>query len=420
MQLRRNLMIDRNAEIQQMIYTAGGRTKLHGNNGSFGVWSKTKGLEGFDVQKVIREITQVLRDGVESNYARQTIKKRVLREGATPSGLFKKTYKDSDYEERTVVLRETITVLQQSKTGAMRGDYEDYRGTPEKAPFRIGATKLADGRLLVVRIGQINIVYSELDNRSGNYFAHSLLFPAGTEIEDIDLNSLDWQYGLEEKYWKGEGVMAPEFLETTSINKMMANKQRKSATSQPQQKSQGGIDRNLSEQELFELYKKSTTEKDFAKKRELKKVFEDHIKRGANLIEIRKLAYMELINAQRSGKDTIDYAIVVEGLENTSCKFDLLFKDFSELSSNTQMGYRESVRLSEQLKDRLSRCDMEVVVKFAESQKEMIDLKRAYERMTSANNRESEYTTKEVDNAHRFVAYCQKVLQSQHQGEMGQ
>lgn len=413
-------MIDKNAEIEQMIYTAGGRTKLYGNNGSFGVWSKTKRLEGFDIQKVISDITNVLKSGVESDYARQTIRKKVLKEGATPSGLFKKSYKDSDYEEQSVVKREAITILQQSKTGAMRGDYEDYRSTPEKAPFRIGATKLSDGRLLVVRIGQINRVYSEVDNRTGNFFAHSLVFPQGTEIEDINLDSIDWQYGLQDKYWKGEGVMAPEYLETTSINKMMSNLQGQKSASTSQQRVQENDKRVLSEEELLNLYKEAQSEKDPAKKRELKKIFDAHINKGANLVEIRKLAYLQLLEAQKSGGDTIDFESIVEDLERESCKFDELFDDFSSISADTSMSYQEQKQKSEQLKWKLSRCDMSVVTKFAQSQKELFEIMREYERLTNSNKMESEFTKKGVDNSFRFVTYCQGVLQMQKQEGMGQ
>ena len=413
-------MIDKNAEIEQMIYTAGGRTKLYGNNGSFGVWSKTKRLEGFDIQKVISDITNVLKSGVESDYARQTIRKKVLKEGATPSGLFKKSYKDSDYEEQSVVKREAITILQQSKTGAMRGDYEDYRSTPEKAPFRIGATKLSDGRLLVVRIGQINRVYSEVDNRTGNFFAHSLVFPQGTEIEDINLDSIDWQYGLQDKYWKGEGVMAPEYLETTSINKMMSNLQGQKSASTSQQRVQENDKRVLSEEELLNLYKEAQSEKDPAKKRELKKIFDAHINKGANLVEIRKLAYLQLLEAQKSGGDTIDFESIVEDLERESCKFDELFDDFSSISADTSMSYQEQKQKSEQLKWKLSRCDMSVVTKFAQSQKELFEIMREYERLTNSNKTESEFTKKGVDNSFRFVTYCQGVLQMQKQEGMGQ
>lgn len=413
-------MIDKNAEIEQMIYTAGGRTKLYGNNGSFGVWSKTKRLEGFDIQKVISDITNVLKSGVESDYARQTIRKKVLKEGATPSGLFKKSYKDSDYEEQSVVKREAITILQQSKTGAMRGDYEDYRSTPEKAPFRIGATKLSDGRLLVVRIGQINRVYSEVDNRTGNFFAHSLVFPQGTEIEDINLDSIDWQYGLQDKYWKGEGVMAPEYLETTSINKMMSNLQGQKSASTSQQRVQENDKRVLSEEELLNLYKEAQSEKDPAKKRELKKIFDAHINKGANLVEIRKLAYLQLLETQKSGGDTIDFESIVGDLERESCKFDELFDDFSSISADTSMSYQEQKQKSEQLKWKLSRCDMSVVTKFAQSQKELFEIMREYERLTNSNKMESEFTKKGVDNSFRFVTYCQGVLQMQKQEGMGQ
>ena len=413
-------MIDRNAEIEQMIYTAGGRTKLHGNNGSFGVWSKTKGLESFDLQNAISEITNVLKSGVESDYARQTIRKKVLKEGATPSGLFKKSYKDSDYEEQSVVKREAITILQQSKTGALRGDYEDFRATPEKAPFRIGATKLSDGRLLVVRIGQINRVYSEVDNRTGNFFAHSLVFPQGTEIEDINLDSIDWQYGLEDKYWKGEGVMAPEYLETTSINKMMSNLQGQKSASTSQQGVQENDKRVLSEEELLKLYKEVQSEKDPAKKRELKKIFDAHINKGANLVEIRKLAYLQLLEAKKSGRDSIDFESIVEDLERESCKFDELFDDFSTISSDTRMTYQQQKQKSEQLKWKLSRCDMSVVTKFAQSQKELFEIMREYERLTNSNKTESEFTKKGVDNSFRFVTYCQGVLQMQEQEGMEQ
>lgn len=410
-------MIDRNAEIQQMIYTAGGRTKLHGNNGSFGVWSKTKGLESFDLQNAICEITNVLKTGVESDYARQSIRKRVLKEGATPSGLFKKSYKDSDYEEQTIIKREAITILQQSKTGALRGDYEDFRATPEKAPFRIGATKLYDGRLLVVRIGQINRVYSEVDNRTGNFFAHSLVFPQGTNIEDINLENIDWQYGLEDKYWKGEGVMAPEYLETTSLNKMLVNLQRKSATTSVSQKN---VNRDTREQDLLNLYKLSQLGKVPLKRREYKNQFDRYVQSGANLVAVRKLAYVELLNAHKAGKPTINLVKIAENLEREHCKFDELFDDFSTISSDTRMTYQQQKQMSEQLKWKLSRCDMSIVTKFAQSQKELFEVMQEYERLTSSNKKESDYTRNGVDASYRFVTYCQSLIQKQNQDEMQQ
>lgn len=413
-------MIDANVEIQQMIYTGGGRTKKHGNTGAFGVWSQTEGLADLKLQNEICTIMTSIVHGNESDYNSQYSRVRVLKEGAKPSGLFKKSYKDEDYEYKNVLQRDRITILQQSRLGNFNKCYndderkEDFQANPEKAPVRIGTTKLLDGRLLVVRIGKINKVYSNADKRNGNFFAHSLVFPKGTKIEDINLENIDWQYGLEDKYWKGEGVMAPEYLETTSLNKMLVNMQKKRATTSGVQEK---ANRDITEQGLLDLYKTILSEKDNSKRIEYKKQFAECVKNGANLVGARKLAYLELLNAKKAGKPTIDYVEVAESLDCEFCKFDELYEDFSKMS-DTGVTYEEQKQLTKQLEWKMSRCDMSFVIKFAQSQKELTQIVREYERLSNPNNKESDGTRKNVDASFRFVTYCQRVLEKQNQEDM--
>ena len=97
-----------------------------------------------------------------------------------------------------------------------------------------------------------------------------------------------------------------------------------------------------------------------------------------------------------------------------------MFDDFSTISGDTSMTYQQQKQMSEQLKWKMSRCDMSVVTKFAQSQKELFEVMREYERLSNLNKKEGDYTRSGIDASYRFVTYCQSVIQKQNQAEMQQ
>lgn len=431
-------MLDNNAEIEQMIYTTGGNGKFMQGPSDFGLWGHTKGIDWESQRVEIQSIFSLIHKGenikrdsktkkvVDSSYWPETRRIKELKKDAK-LGLFKKNYKDSDYEYKSVVTRNQLHILEQSKDGSLTGvDFGDYRENPQEAPHRIVYTKLTDGRLMVTRTSGINKVYSKVnevdgsfDDRNGNYFAHSYIFPVGTEITDIDISKLQWKYGLESKYWKGN-EKAPEFLETTTMNKMMGRQQTKNTAANNTTQNSPQTTKQLSPSMLLDVFKLSMNDNiSSADRRAYKNKFQQAINNGANIYEVRKLAYTQLLSAAKNGEKIINYEEIVLQLSNISCKFDGLFDIFNNISNaNISQPEREN-RISD-LQFKMSRCDMDTVVQFAKSQKEMYLLAREYECLTNPTKKESDYVKNNLDASILFVTYCENVLQNQKQGEMEQ
>ena len=214
-------MIDKNTKIEQLIYTAGGTHESGKDSGNFGVWSCSDGLKDLYLQRDLINFAQIVREGNKENYNTKYRNIKQLKSSAKPN-LFGK-YKEKDYEYIRQVVSNKIDIFEQSTEQSLKFacDYDaDFRDNPENAPYRIGATTLLDGRLVVCRINWINRIFSDRDTRTGNFFQHFYVFPKGTKIEDIDISKLNFKLGLEKKYWGTNAEVAPETIPTQTYEEI--------------------------------------------------------------------------------------------------------------------------------------------------------------------------------------------------------
>ncbi len=295
-------MISETTPIEQLIYTGGGVVREGYDHGDFGIWSASLGLDSDVRREIVSKMGRVF-DG--RDYEPRKRSYMDIKEGAKPVGLFKKHYKESDYEYKTEITEHGIVVIEETAQGRVLPNVvdDDYRLTPEKAPYRIATTILQDGRLMVCRVAGINRLYTHNDGRTGNRFNHALIFPTGTKISDIDVANLDFVIGLEPKYWGDNAQVAPANLPTTTLAEMKKNKQRKVQTSATETVIQESAPNNesLSAEELLTLFKLSLNEPDKQKKLQYKKQFVEQIKKGANLPQIQYLAKKEEITLIKKG-----------------------------------------------------------------------------------------------------------------------
>ncbi len=231
-------MLDPNSKIEQCLYTGCGKDC----SGAFGVWSQSSGLykefysdkvtqRGYGIFDYLQYGKSLKKEKLEEIEKPLVYTSKKLKEGAKPSGLFRKTYKDSDFDIVETQMRSGITILDESVKGNL--DYDDYadfdfRENPEQAPYRIIAYTDDSNHLVVIRRSWIGQVYSDLDGRSGNMFDHVMYFPEGTKIEDIDVKKLPFVKGLQKKYFRTQlrpndpFEPAPKNLEPIDAGKMMA------------------------------------------------------------------------------------------------------------------------------------------------------------------------------------------------------
>ena len=360
-------MLNPNAQIEQLIYTACGKDA----SGAFGVWSASNDelKRTINNDKIIKamytvyEGNKVLQKDINGNPTKtsfdpQVVRHRELKAGATPSGLFKKTYKDSDYEMVETVTRGAIHTIQETSSADLRqqiGYENDFRENEEKAPFRIAYTKLDDGRLLLCRVAAIGSVYSQLDSRRGNLFYHGYIFPAGTEISDIDLSRIDFAKGLDRKYWSEHPEPAPELLPKLTINDLYRNATRttqarptqtqqrpapapsrpapaQSRPAQPQQNTNVGKEpqqqpKLLSNDELIELFKKSKLDKDSKVRLQCQIEFSKQVKLGANVPAMINTLYEHAIEkVQNNQQVTSEEQLIIEELEAVNTPFSSIFE----------------------------------------------------------------------------------------------
>lgn len=95
--------------------------------------------------------------------------------------------------------RNEIYILDESTTEPLSRTEEkyDYRSEPDKAPYRVAATEMMDGRVMVVRRTWINKPYASTDEKTyGYYFDHILMFPQGTKISDINAKKIPFAIGI--------------------------------------------------------------------------------------------------------------------------------------------------------------------------------------------------------------------------------
>lgn len=290
-------MFNKDTPIQQLIYTAGGSKKNNPSNSNFGTYSVSKEIA--NQKKEIEEKISVILYAKPEAFKTQYAIRQVLKEGAKPHGLFIKKYYDSDYETVKTLTSHPIHILEGVKEGDLRLSQQersrDYRGHPELAPYRIAATKLLDGKLMIVKVTAVNRVYSTLDQRTGNYFAHAFIFPKGVELSDININELVFRNGLEKHEWGENGISAPDYLPATSINEMHSQKQKETETE------------NLSLEDLLNIYKKTLiNNRDYKSRMENQKIFNKEIVKGTNLFQLKSIIKNMFVNSLKSGKNIND------------------------------------------------------------------------------------------------------------------
>jgi len=317
-------MFNQNTPIDQLIYTAGGTKKRGIDNGNFGTYSKSNGID----EKAKAEIEDKLRiilKGNPEDYRAKYTRQQVLKRGATPHGLFVKKYNDSDYQTIKVLTSAPIQIISQSDKGDLRhtvNPSEDYRDNPEKAPHRIAASKLSDGRLMIVQERAINKIYSNRDTRTGNYFCHVLVFPQGVELADIDIKSLTFRNGLTTNEWEKNSIEAPKSLPTTSIS-----------TQRIQSSQQHDSKEDLNIKELLDTYRKTLlTNKDYKSRTESKKIFNKEISAGTNLLKIKCIIKKMAIDDSNQTKNTNDfYENMLTDLELTETPHTKLISSLESL-----------------------------------------------------------------------------------------
>lgn len=352
-------MLNSHTPIEQLIYTACGKDA----KGDFGVWSASnKDLKQTSCNKKILDILKVVYDGnivlekdssgkpIKRTFDKQIFNSKELKPGAKPSGLFRKTYKDSDFQIVERVDRDEIHVVQESGSDGLKKQigYSDFRGKEENAPYRIAWTKLDDGRLLLCRTSAIGSVYSQLDQRMGNLFYHAYIFPAGTEITDIDLSKIEFKKGLDEKYWSKNPEPAPEYLPTPTINDLYT----KSNQTATQQKSNAKENPNLmNQEELLELFKKSRLSKDAKEKLTCKQEFAKQVKLGANVPALINNLYEQCFEKLKQNQDVTTEEYLIIELQIMDTPFDALFSNarkFCDLREQKSTCYTDDLDILNQ------------------------------------------------------------------------
>lgn len=188
-----------NIKVEQFINTTN-----PSQGGSFGTWSKSAGFDReteFLINGGGLSGAGIISNLIRRNYEEKSIGERVLKPNAKPN-IFGK-FREKDYEYKDKVIRGKIEVVAESN-GEPLSLQGDYRNSPEQAPFRIGKTKLGDGRVVVVRVSAIGTIYHNIDTRNGNYFCHGLVFPAGITPTNEQIMQIDFQKGLPPYEWSKE------------------------------------------------------------------------------------------------------------------------------------------------------------------------------------------------------------------------
>ena len=182
--------------VEQFIYTTNPQ-----KGGAFEIVAKSSGFDRETQNQIFSSYNSISRCVLNgSGLEEHTSTSRILKPGAKKS--FFGRYKDSDYETKTVITRNKIEIVDQTSSGRLASDDEDFRQNPEKAPYRLAKCELQDGRILVVRAAAIGRVYSDIDQRSGNIFIHGIIFPTGTKLTNEDILQIEFQIGLPpQKNW---------------------------------------------------------------------------------------------------------------------------------------------------------------------------------------------------------------------------
>lgn len=215
-----------NIKVEQFINTTN-----PSKGGSFGTWSKSAGFDReteFLINGGGLSGAGIISNLIRGNYEEKSIGERVLKPNAKPN-IFGK-FREKDYEYKDKVIRGKIEVVAESN-GEPLSLQGDYRNSPEQAPFRIGKTKLGDGRTVVVRVSAIGTVYHNIDTRNGNYFCHGLVFPAGITPTDEQIMQIDFLKGLPPYEWSKESFKINPLLPSAVPTKQKAKEVTPNATS---------------------------------------------------------------------------------------------------------------------------------------------------------------------------------------------
>ena len=332
---------------------------------------------------------------------------RRLKEGAVKKrqgffGLGGMDYNDSDYEDVRVQTHCGFHVLEENTQESILSKettfhYNDYRENPQDAPYRMAWSKTADGRLVVMRGSYLGRVYSTgEDKRWGNYMAHCFIFPAGVEIDDVDVSKLPWMYGLDKKYWVSGIPQEDSILPTLTMGEL--KKERASENEAPSNDridsrgdNQVGENNNnsydaenvdigieisagMSPQEVYNnLISASKHNVDVSSS------FQAWVNAGGNLPEVRYLAQKAEAEAM-ANNEVVNSSVsnVLKLVTNTTCKFDELLKIWNIVCEkfrrivNASESEREKLinernQLYNDLLAKLDMCDLEKVFDFAKS-----------------------------------------------------
>ncbi len=218
-------------DIAQWMYTAGDAM----DNTSFDVYSKSNSING-DVSNVIFSLAnRMLKGDYEEKYYTQ----KVLKEGAKPSKILKR-YKDTDYEDKRILLNSKIEIISYSKTkdGEMRklvGYEDDFRADPSKAPYRVGYSTLENGDIVVLSIHYVNKVYSNMDTRNGNYFVHAYVIPKEHASEfKQNAKKIHFKAGINLKLNQKSAIVEaekkPSSLPEVSFQEIIGTQEKKNAS----------------------------------------------------------------------------------------------------------------------------------------------------------------------------------------------
>lgn len=397
-------MAGEDLKFEQFVYTAGG-TKVKGvSNANFGVLSTTSGLNDNDREE-IRSIMQVVLRGEESSYKTDYRYVKVLKPGAVPKGLFNKKYRDQDYENVKHVVRNEIKVLGQTYNGDLVREQghtpPDYRENPEKAPYRLATTTLQDGRVLVMRIGGVNRVYSERDTRNGNYFTHAFVFPRGTDLSRINVDKLPFRFGLTNNEWGKNG-------EPIDLSKIGKEEKKQTAETKIDKEDMELVD-------LLEVFRKSlpSNNKDVKSRMENKKIFNAEVKKGAKLFEVKNAVATMVVNDLKNGRnvstvceDVLDelefietpYSNLLLSLEsyisNENKLSDAYENDDQELMDRLE---EKSSNLMKSIEQSMKGANYEELLKVAQNQRQYLKLMAEKDALTKGqtlNSLNGSYMTK--------------------------
>ncbi len=272
--------------VEQYMYTGGGYTRWRaGRVGDFGHWAMSQGIEFFR-----ESMKEIITRASKGQYKENWGEVKRLKPGAKANR--KGEYKEKYYEKVREITQPAIKVLEGVQEGWIptQKDVElekDYRHDPSKAPYRIIASQLADGTLIVARLTGVNKYYGvgfdgSRDYRDGNYFAHAYIFPAGTKLEDIPVSQLPFKMGLDIQ--NDEDIIKAPDLEAIPLEELIRRAQQQSPQNNQQKQVQN--DQLMTQKELVELVYQCVEGESQKLRNEANKILKQQIKLGADVMSL--------------------------------------------------------------------------------------------------------------------------------------